>query len=52
MKTGCKWRGTGREGKKTDLVLTVYLIERGEGGHVGAVNVMDGDGRKRTGAEL
>lgn len=27
--------------------LTVYLIDEGEGGHVNAVNVMNGEGRQR-----
>lgn len=27
--------------------LTVYLIDSGEGGHVNAVNVMNGEGRQR-----
>lgn len=27
--------------------MTVYLIDSGEGGHVNAVNVMNGEGRQR-----
>lgn len=46
---GKKKRGRGKEGI---WWLTVYLIDRGEGGHVNAVNVMNGDGRQRRGGEV